>query len=40
MWNDELKILDDFLCLPNNDLQYLGLIWAQFPQITLMSQMP
>ena len=31
MWNYELKILNNFLRLPNNDLQYLGSIKAQFP---------
>ena len=31
MWNNELKILNHFLSLPNHDLQYLGPIKAQFP---------
>ena len=30
MWNDELKTLDYFLCLPNYDLRYLGPVWDQF----------
>ena len=40
MWNDELRTLDDFMCLPNNDLRYLGTICAQFSQMALMPQIP
>ena len=40
MWNHDLKTLDDFLCLPNDDLRYLGTIWAQFPQIALIPLVP
>ena len=37
MWNDELKTLNHLLSLPNHDLQHLGPIWAQYPQMALMS---
>ena len=40
MWNDELNTLSDLLCLPNHDLWYLGPIWAQFPEIALMPEIP
>ena len=40
MRDDELKTLDDFMCLPKDDLRYLGTIWAQFPQMALVLQKP
>ena len=40
MWNDELKTLDCFLCIPNHDFRYLDPTWAKFPQIALMPQIP
>ena len=40
MLNDELKTLNDLLCLTNHDLWYLGTIWAQFLQMALMPWIP
>ena len=31
MWNDELKTLNDLLCLANHDLQYLGPVYPNGP---------